>query len=168
MRWDPVGDRCPDPPHDFYNYLDPTSVIIPDGVTVVLENAFYKCSAIKTVSIPASVKFIGHNAFEGCSGLESVTIPDGMKAIDPWTFKNCSSLTSVVLPAGLSRIQAEAFSGCGAIKSITCNNPTPPVFFDNTFDPSIYKTATVFVPKESKKAYETSSYWRNFKNIVAQ
>ena len=168
VRWEAIGDRCPDPPHDFYNYLDPTSVIIPEGVTYVLENAFFKCSDIKTVSIPASVKYIGHNAFEGCSGLESVTIPDGMKAIDPWTFKNCSSLTSVVLPAGLSRIQAEAFSGCGAIKSITCNNPTPPVTFDNTFDSSIYKTAILYVPKDSKRAYETSYYWRNFKNIVAQ
>lgn len=166
IHWEPLGDRTIEPPHDFYNYSDPSSVIIPDGVTYVLDNAFYKCSEIKTVSIPGSVKFLGNGAFRECSGLESVILPDSINAIGPWTFKDCSSLTSVVLPAGVTRIQAEAFMGCTSLTSITMNSATPPIIWENSFDPSIYKNATLYVPKGSKSAYMSKYDWKRFRNIV--
>ena len=165
ILWEPIGDHSVEPPHDFYNYSDPTSIIIPEGVTFIENAAFYNCREVKTVSIPETVTFIGGKAFEGCTGLETVTLPKGMKAIDPWTFKNCSSLTSVILPDSLGKIQAEAFAGCNSLKSITCNNPTPPVIFDNSFSSSCYK-ATLYVPKGSKKAFQSDPYWKKFKNIV--
>ena len=166
IHWEPIGDHSVEPPHDFYNYRDPSSVIIPEGVTYILENAFYKCSEIKTVSIPGTVKYIGHNAFKECSGLESVTIPEGVNAIGPWTFKDCSSLTSVILPASIDRIQAESFYGCSSLTSITVNSTTPPAIWDITFAPILYKQATVYVPKGSKKAYQSDYGWKKFQNIV--
>lgn len=166
IHWEPLGDRTIEPPHDFYNYSDPSSVIIPDGVTYVLDNAFYKCGDIKSVSIPGSVKFLGNGAFRECSGLESVILPDSINAIGPWTFKDCSSLTSVVLPAGVTRIQAEAFMGCTSLTSITMNSATPPIIWENSFDPSIYKNATLYVPKGSKSAYMSKYDWKRFRNIV--
>lgn len=165
VMWEPYNIKVPEPPYDFYNYDDSTSVIIPEGITFIENAAFYNCREVKTVSIPNSVTFIGARAFEGCTGLETVTLSEGMKAIDPWTFKNCSSLTKVVIPAGIGRIQAEAFSGCNALTSIICNNPTPPIIFDNSFSSSCYK-ATLYVPKGSMKFYQANRYWKNFKNIV--
>lgn len=165
VRWEPYNIKPTAPPHDFYNYDEPTSVIIPEGVTFVENAAFYNCKEVKSVSIPGTVTFIGAKAFEGCTGLETVTLPDGIKVIDPWTFKNCSSLTLVILPDSLGRIQAEAFAGCNSLESITCNNPTPPVIFDNSFGSSCYK-ATLYVPKGSKKAYQSDPNWKKFKNIV--
>lgn len=165
VMWEPYNIKVPEPPYDFYNYDDPTSVIIPEGITFIETATFYNCKDVKTVSIPNSVTFIGARAFEGCTGLETVTLSEGMKAIDPWTFKNCSSLTKVVIPAGISRIQAEAFSGCNALTSIICNNPTPPIIFDNSFSSSCYK-ATLYVPQGFKKAYQSARIWKNFKNIV--
>ena len=165
IHWEPIGDHSVEPPYDFYNYSDPTSIIIPEGVTFIENAAFYNCREVKKVLIPETVTFIGGKAFEGCTGLETVTLPKGMKAIDPWTFKNCSSLTSVILPDSIGRIQAEAFAGCNSLKSITCNNPIPPVIFDNSFGSSCYK-ATLYVPKGSKKAYQSDRYWKKFKNIV--
>lgn len=166
VMWEPYNIKVPEPLHDFYNYDDPTSVIIPEGVTYILDNAFYKCSEIKTVSIPGSVKFLGNGALRECSGLESVTLPDSINAIGPWTFKDCSSLTSVVLPAALTRIQAEAFMGCASLRSITLNSPTPPIIWDITFDPSLYKNATLYIPKGSKSAYMSKYEWKKFRNIV--
>ena len=165
ILWKPIGDHSVEPPHDFYNYSDPTWVIIPEGVTFIENAAFYNCREVKKVSIPETVTFIGGKAFEGCTGLETVTLPKGMKAIDPWTFKNCSSLASVILPDSLTRIQAESFAGCNSLKSITCDNPTPPVIYDNSFGSSCYN-ATLYVPKGSKKAYQSDRYWKKFKNIV--
>ena len=165
IHWEPIGDSTVEPPHVFYNYDDPSSVIIPEGVTMIDNSTFNNCKDIKTVSFPASVTFIGGFAFDGCSGLESVTIPDSVKVVDPGVFRGCSSLTTVVLPAGLTRIQAGAFLGCSALTSVTCNNPTPPLIFETSFGSSCDK-ATLYVPKGSKQAYQSASYWKDFRNIV--
>lgn len=165
VMWEPYNIKVPEPPHKFYNYDDPTSVIIPEGVTMIDNATFNNCKDIKTVSIPASVRFIGGSAFDGCSELESVTIPDSVKTVDPCVFRGCSSLTTVVLPAGVTRIQAGAFMGCSALTSVTCNNPTPPLIFENSFGSSCDK-ATLYVPKGSKQAYQSADYWKDFQNII--
>lgn len=165
VMWEPYNIKVPERPHKFYNYDDPSSVIIPEGVTMIDNATFNNCKDIKTVSIPASVRFIGGSAFDGCSELESVNIPDSLKTIDPCVFRGCSSLTAVIIPAGVTRIQAGAFMGCSALTSVTCNNPTPPLIFENSFGSSCDK-ATLYVPKGSKQAYQSDSNWKNFKNIV--
>ena len=166
VMWEPYNIKVPEPPHKFYNYDDPSSVIIPEGVTLVDNGTFKNYKDIKTVSIPQSVKVIGVGAFEDCSGLESVTISDSITAIYPWTFRGCSSLKAVTIPAGVTRIQGDAFMGCTSLTSITMNSTTPPTIWEGSFDPSIYKNATIYVPKGSKSAYISNSRWREFQNIV--
>lgn len=57
-----------------YKKLDYTgSVIIPDGITVIKDNAFRDCK-ITSVKMPNSVTSIDCRAFSGCSSL-SLTIP---------------------------------------------------------------------------------------------
>ena len=40
--------------------------IIPDGVTVIKRGAFMNCSKLKSIVIPDSVKKIGEDAFKDC------------------------------------------------------------------------------------------------------
>ena len=56
-----------------------TAVIIPDGVTYIGDNAFYRCSNLTSVTIPSSVTAIGNNAFDYCESLTSVTLPDNVE-----------------------------------------------------------------------------------------
>lgn len=49
-----------------------TSVIIPNGITSIGDEAFYGCSGIKHIAIPATVTSIGAYAFKYCSGLTSI------------------------------------------------------------------------------------------------
>jgi len=57
----------------FSNCTGITSVIIPNSVTVIENDAFHGCTGIKSITIPASVTIIGYNAFRNCTNLTSVT-----------------------------------------------------------------------------------------------
>lgn len=56
----------------FQDHVQLTSVIIPDGVTEIKDNAFYDCIGLTTVTVPASVKVIWNCAFSGCTSLEAI------------------------------------------------------------------------------------------------
>ena len=57
--------------------------------------AFYGCSGLNSVMFPNSVTSIGNNAFNGCSGLTSVTIGNNVTSIGTNAFYGCSKLYNV-------------------------------------------------------------------------
>jgi len=71
------------------------SVTIPDGVTNILEGAFYNCSGLTSVTIPSSVVCIESQAFSGCSGLTAVMIPSSVTRIEGLAFFRCSGLMAI-------------------------------------------------------------------------
>lgn len=72
---------------------DAETVEIPEGVTVIGEDAFSGCDSITSVVIPKGVTKIGDNAFSGCEGLKSLIIPKGLKKIGEDAFEGCTNLT---------------------------------------------------------------------------
>ena len=51
-----------------------TSLVIPDTVTMIDNDAFKNCVYLETLYIPASVEAIGTNAFENCISLSDIII----------------------------------------------------------------------------------------------
>ena len=47
-------------------------IIIPEGVTHIVEYAFEGCESLLSVTIPSTVKFIGEDAFDDCDSLAEV------------------------------------------------------------------------------------------------
>lgn len=93
-------------------------VAIPDGVTTIVDGAFFDCYSLTSVTIPISVTSIGDSAFAGCSSLTSVTIPDGVTSIGDSAFYGCPSLTSVTIPNSVTSIGIYAFSGCTSLTDV--------------------------------------------------
>ena len=76
-------------------------VVIPDSVTTIGDNAFYFCQNLKEINIPESVTAIGNGAFSSCWELASMKIPESIKEIGNSAFSDCKALTKVELPNGL-------------------------------------------------------------------
>lgn len=95
-----------------------TSVTIPNGVTSIGASAFIGCSGLKKVVLPNQVVDIGNSAFRDCSGIMDLTIPKGVTSIAPLSFSGCSGMTSVSLPDSVINIGSSAFSHCTSLTNL--------------------------------------------------
>ena len=93
---------------------------VPEGVTIICDDAFSDCESLETIILPSSVKLIGSGAFYNCVNLESIVIPEGVKSIESYTFNGCSSLQELVLPCSLERIDTSALTD---VRGIESNSP---------------------------------------------
>ena len=96
-----------------------TEILIPltyNGLPVVAVNAgaFFDNTAITSVVLPDSITSIGENAFNGCESLTSVTFGKNsqLTSIGPGAFNYCYSLASITIPASVTSIGEWAFVGC--------------------------------------------------------
>lgn len=92
--------------------------IIPSGVTIIGECAFYNCKSLTSVTIPNSVASIEMSAFEECRNLTSVIIHDGVTHIGMCAFQFCFNLTSIKIPNSVTIIDNAAFRGCHNLTSV--------------------------------------------------
>ncbi len=123
----------------FYG-LNITSIVIPEGITTIGDNAFEDCTAlesvvlpntlssigryafsscpIKTIELPGSLNSVGENAFCLCLELENVIISEGTTAIGAGAFMFCDKLASVTIPASVATVGEAAFDGCEALAKV--------------------------------------------------
>ncbi len=94
-------------------------VIIPESVTEIADNAFRRCLNLTDITIPESVTSIGDTAFFACISLKSITIPKSVRSIGKEIFENCKNLASVSLQEGLVTIKELAFAHCESLTEIT-------------------------------------------------
>ena len=85
------------------------SVVIPNGVIEVSDNAFAGRNSITSVTIPNSVETIGFNAFNSMSSLIELNMGNGVRTIGGNAFGGLSSLRSLIIPEGVRFIGAFAF-----------------------------------------------------------
>jgi hypothetical protein len=76
-------------------------------------------------TIPDSVTDIGYQAFYRCGRLTSVTIPDSVINIGDWAFVSCTNLTSITIPNSVTNIGYIAFSGCSSLTGVYFTGNAP-------------------------------------------
>ena len=94
------------------------SLILPDSVIFIGNEAFSDCDLLSSLVIPNSVTSIGNSAFSGCSSLRSLVIPDSVISIENSAFSGCSSLRSLVIPNSVTSIGFGAFGNCKSLRSL--------------------------------------------------
>ncbi len=93
------------------------NVVLPAGLTSILENTFENCCSIESITFPETLTTIGKYAFKNCTNLESVDFPESLTTINNEAFRNCSSIKEVVFPESITTIGASSFKDC---ESLTC------------------------------------------------
>ena len=132
-------------------------------VTSIGNSAFEGCVNVTSVSLPNSLTRIGNGAFWQCSSLKSVVIPDGVSTIGEGAFRNCYNLVSVFIPGSVTSIGSSAFDNCNNLNQVFSLIQSPFTINQNIF--TTYSTATLFIPKGTKSAYQAKSGWKKFTNI---
>src|SRR5665213_1747608 len=96
--------------------VDVTSVVVPDSVTSIGDEAFYYSSAT-SVTLPESLTNFGASVF-AFSSLRSVAIPNGITTLGDGMFAECANLTNVVIANSVTDLGGAAFSGCAKLTSV--------------------------------------------------
>ena len=101
--------------YSLYNCQFIESVTIPEGVTIIHNEAFYLCKNLKKITLPSTLEQIQDMAFMECTKLEQITIPDGVREIGQNAFNGCINLSSLTLGKGVELIEENAFKSCTSL-----------------------------------------------------
>lgn len=158
-----------------------TSVVMPNGLTTLADNAFNGCTSLNNVGWSPALTSIGNDAFFK-TGFTSITIPEGVTSIGYEAFSFCNSLSSITFPATLETVGHDVIEKSPVI-ALYSRNPTPPVAegdFCSAEDPAAYNSAynwnfgnnefdfyshcILYVEPTTDvlKAYSEAPYWQKF------
>ncbi len=94
------------------------TVLIPETVTYIGDNAFRNCSLVSSIEIPDFVTSIGDWAFQSCSSAIKLNLGTGLQTIGNGAFQNCSKLPNLIVPEGVTKIGDCAFQYCNALTDV--------------------------------------------------
>ena len=129
-------------PEAFYRNETLKNVKLPSKITTIEENTFYGCSELEAVIIPDQVNMIGKSAFDECTVLKSVTFGKSLKVIKDHAFASVN-IRNFTIPSGIQKIETGAFAGINQIGTVTFEGSTKYVaadaFMNSTGIKLVYK-----------------------------
>lgn len=99
--------------------FDPRTVILPDSVRYIADDAFSGFPNLEQIRLPEGLLHIGNQAFASCP-LREIHIPDSVSFIGTGAFRLCSNLVSVALPKALAQLNPVAFFECDSLRDVYC------------------------------------------------
>ena len=165
-----------------------TSVLIPECVQEIRNNAFSGCSSLTSVTIPDSVTSIGDCAFYGCSSLTSVTIPNSVTSIESSAFEDTPWLENysndfvivgngclikykgkescISIPDSVTSIGDWAFEDCSSLTSVMIPDSVTSIGYSAFRD--CYSLTSVTIPNSVTSiecdAFESTPWLENYSN----
>ncbi len=65
-----------------------TSIVIPEGVKIISEDAFSGCLKLESIKLPDSLEFIGSSAFASCYSLKTIELGRNLRSVNQTAFQN--------------------------------------------------------------------------------
>lgn len=93
-----------------------TTVVVPDGIVEIGNNAFAKCKKIEKVILPNGLKTISKSAFKDCNNLVEIVVPDTLENIGAYAFSGCSKLKVFQIPDTVKVFGKYAFNNCSSLE----------------------------------------------------
>lgn len=128
-----------------------TNLVIEDGNTVF--DSRDNCNAV--------IETASNKLIIGCVGS---VIPTSVTSINKYAFESSHGLTSITIPSSVKTIGFAAFHNCPDLKEVKVDIKIPLPIVSEVF--SNYENMKLLVPRGCKVAYESTSPWNRFKEIV--
>lgn len=153
-------------PVSSFKYLrEINSLVIPNSVIAIGDDAFSGCTALETLQIGNSVKSLGVRVFRDCANLKNIVLPPSVETIGGYAFYGGKSVETIVMGASVRSLGVSTFSDCPASAVYITAQP-PPDADGATF--SNYSGMLYVSGEVVAEAYRTSwPCWNNFRNVVA-
>ena len=116
-----------------------------------------------TLVLPQGLTTIGDNAFSDCAALQAVAIPTTVTNIGAAAFQNCTALTQVLIPEGVQHLEDNAFKGCSALASVYAQAQTLPTLGTTVFN----SKPACYVPTGQLATYQASE-WANYATNITE
>ena len=94
------------------------SVVIPNSVITIRDNAFSYCKNLTEILIPNSVQYIGLGVFTNCTSLVRAELLLSGSSIPSLLFDGCTALTEVTIPTNITSISSAAFQNCTSLAHV--------------------------------------------------
>lgn len=95
-------------------------------------------TGIESIVIPEGVVYIGNNAFTGCKNLKTVKLPDSLRYLDEYCFSSCESLEELVIPDGVEYVGQSILGYCISLKKLIIPNSVEITSFISPFGTVVF------------------------------
>lgn len=68
----------------YKNRKELQEIIVPNGITTIVSEAFMDCTSLTTITLPDSLQRIDFNAFVGCNALQKIILPSSLCGVEFW------------------------------------------------------------------------------------
>ncbi len=148
-----------DPSNNVYDSRNDCNAIIESATNTLT-------SGSKATTIPASVTAIGRSAFNHVTDLTDAALPATIRTIGKYAYLGCANLRSFYFPSTMISMADSVFQRVTVLDSITTMVQRPFTIDESDFMPSVYESATLYVPAGTAPLYRAAPVWSKFRNIV--
>ena len=150
------------------------SVVLPDVLKAVPDDAFRNCTSLETVTIGNQVTTIGQGAFSHCN-FQEITLPDSVTTIGQDAFSRCGCLTGITIPDNVKDIHAGrggnggydgTFGGCTVLKKIIIGKSISSISYDDFDGCTSLETITISESNWTYKSNDNMIYSKDESKLV--
>jgi len=149
------------PNHCVYGNANLESVVLPENLITISEEAFQACYSLKSIELPNTITTIKRNGFFGCHSLETITGLENVEYIGNHAFFNNINLKEVYIGENVNYLGAASFFNTYSLEKVTIDNK---YMIDETTGETICKTSETQTEPQVQN-YLTRVFGRDDRNF---